>query len=67
MNVASVGRPVGCLKSALRRTRLLRTFERSVSSTAVEPVPKPIPNAFSAEQRMYLYDLQYCENNIADI
>ncbi|KAI1021517.1 hypothetical protein LB505_000072 [Fusarium chuoi] len=51
MNLAIVGRPVGCLKSALRRTRLLRTFERRVSSAAVEPVPKPIPNAFSAEQR----------------
>ncbi|KAH7252204.1 translation protein SH3-like domain-containing protein [Fusarium tricinctum] len=52
MNVASVGRPVGCLKTALRRTRFQREFRRNVSvAAAVAPLTKQASNAFSAEQR----------------
>ncbi|KAI6772341.1 hypothetical protein HG530_003299 [Fusarium avenaceum] len=52
MNVASVGRPVGCLKTALRRTRFQREFRRHVSAAAaVAPLSKQASNAFSAEQR----------------
>ncbi|KAF5010546.1 hypothetical protein FDECE_3288 [Fusarium decemcellulare] len=58
MNVASVGRPVGCLKTAFRRTRLQRTFQRHSSSASAEPkkpvqpqFSKAFKNAFSAEQR----------------
>ncbi|CAJ0553718.1 Ff.00g122300.m01.CDS01 [Fusarium sp. VM40] len=52
MNVASVGRPVGCLKTALRRTRFQREFRRNVSAAAaVAPLSKQASNAFSAEQR----------------
>ncbi|KAM0198749.1 hypothetical protein ACHAPA_001029 [Fusarium lateritium] len=52
MNVASVGRPVGCLKTALRRTRFQREFQRNVSvAAAVAPLTKKTSNAFSAEQR----------------
>lgn len=61
MNVASVGRPVGCLKAALRRTRFQRSFQRySSSSASLEPrksadvqpqFKKAFKNAFSAEQR----------------
>ncbi|EKJ78725.1 hypothetical protein HYE67_006992 [Fusarium culmorum] len=52
MNVASLGRPVGCLKTALRRTRFQRTFQRNASSAAaVESTSKRMLNAFSAEQR----------------
>ncbi|KAM5351403.1 hypothetical protein ACJ41O_004126 [Fusarium nematophilum] len=58
MNVASVGRPVGCLKIVFRRTRFQRTFQRHSSSASLEP-KKPVQpqfknaftNAFSAEQR----------------
>lgn len=60
MNVASVGRPVGCLKTALRRTRFQRSFQRYNSSASLEPkkstevqpqFKKAFKNAFSAEQR----------------
>ncbi|KAF4968258.1 hypothetical protein FSARC_4349 [Fusarium sarcochroum] len=53
MNVASVGRPVGCLKAALRRTRFQRSFQRNSSSAAsVRPqFQDKFNNAFSAEQR----------------
>ncbi|KAG5658758.1 hypothetical protein KAF25_007311 [Fusarium avenaceum] len=52
MNVASMGRPVGCLKTALRRTRFQREFRRNVSvAAAVAPISKQASNAFSAEQR----------------
>ncbi|CAF3445106.1 unnamed protein product [Fusarium graminearum] len=52
MNVASLGRPVGCLKTALRRTRFQRNFQRHASSAAaVESTSKRMLNAFSAEQR----------------
>ncbi|KAF5026041.1 hypothetical protein F66182_1833 [Fusarium sp. NRRL 66182] len=53
MNVASVGRPVGCLKTALRRTRYLRSFQRSASSAASiqSRFKNGFNNAFSAEQR----------------
>ncbi|KAF4989913.1 hypothetical protein FGRMN_8810 [Fusarium graminum] len=52
MNVVGAGRPVGCLKAALRRTRFQREFQRNVSvAAAVAPLAKQSSNAFSAEQR----------------
>ncbi|TQS33817.1 hypothetical protein Golomagni_05826 [Golovinomyces magnicellulatus] len=49
MSFAGVGRPVGCLKAALRRTRQQRVLQRGLATAASDsPVTRP---AFSSQQR----------------
>ncbi|KAI5465641.1 translation protein SH3-like domain-containing protein [Mariannaea sp. PMI_226] len=51
MNVATVGRSAGCLKSVFRQTRYQRSFQRCLSAAAATPA-KSIPrNEFSGRQR----------------
>ncbi len=49
MHSASVGRPVGCLKAALRRVRFQKTYQRSFATTA----PVSVGNPFSGRQRTF--------------
>ncbi|CAM1505335.1 Fc.00g109720.m01.CDS01 [Cosmosporella sp. VM-42] len=52
MNVASVGRPVGCLKSAFRRARYQKSLQRCLSTAAATPARPKFGNEFSARQRL---------------
>lgn len=55
MNVATVRRPMGCIKAALRQTRQQRTTTRSLATAAAAAdagTPQP-RSVFSARQRPY--------------
>jgi len=54
MNVASVGRPLGALKSALRQARFQKEARRSLSTTSGTTPSLPTRTAFSARQRQDL-------------
>merc|ERR1712000_217936 len=54
MNVASVGRPLGALKSALPQARFQKEARRSLSTTSGTTPSLPTRTAFSARQRQDL-------------
>ncbi|KAL6858442.1 translation protein SH3-like domain-containing protein [Trichoderma novae-zelandiae] len=51
MNAAAVRQPVGCLKAALRRTRLQRSWQRCMATEAATS-PSTARTAFSQRQHM---------------
>ncbi|OAR01364.1 hypothetical protein LLEC1_06429 [Akanthomyces lecanii] len=51
MNFAAVGRPLGCLKTALRQTRQNRAWQRSLAAVAAPEAPNASKPILTARQR----------------
>lgn len=52
MNFAAFGRPLGCLKTALRQARQQRAWQRSLATAAAPEAPKLSKPILTARQRM---------------